>query len=273
MTILRTVAELREWRGTGPLGFVPTMGALHEGHLSLVRHAAREAERTLVSIFVNPTQFGPTEDLAKYPRPFEQDVELAEGAGAGAVFAPTFEELYPSRGHTKIVVRGPAERYEGMRRPGHFEGVCTVVAKLLCAATPTVSVFGLKDLQQCAVVGRLHRDLFLPGELLFAPTCREPDGLAMSSRNRYLQPEDRAGAALLSQMLFSDCEPDEAVHELQENGFAVEYYERVRLSDFSPAPDADEDAAIVAAARYRGVRLIDNLLIGRPLSLGRIANG
>ena len=271
MTILRTIAELREWRAEGPLGFVPTMGALHEGHLDLVRHADREAGRTLVSIFVNPLQFGANEDLAKYPRPFDRDVELAASAGAAAVFAPSFEEMYPGGGSTRITVRGAAEGYEGQRRPGHFDGVATIVAKLLMAVNPTVSVFGLKDLQQCAVVCRMHRDLFLPGELLFAPTRREADGLAMSSRNAYLEPEDRPAAALLSHVLFECDDLEEAHAALRDGGFAVEYVDRIALSTFTSAPEASNDAAVIAAARFRGVRFIDNVLIGQPVSLGRIA--
>lgn len=268
MTILRTRDELREWRSDGPLGLVPTMGALHEGHLDLVRAARQREGRVLVTIFVNPTQFAPHEDLSRYPRPFQEDVRKANEAGADAIFHPPAEEIYPPSDATRVRVGGVAEPLEGERRPGHFEGVATVVARLTNLARPTLSVYGLKDLQQCAVIARMHRDLALPGTLAFHPTRRESNGLAMSSRNAYLSPADRPEAGFLSEALRG---PDLAWgrDELQRRGWEVDYLERVSLADFRPT-EVDEDAAIVAAARYGGVRLIDSRLLGTPTSLGGI---
>jgi pantoate--beta-alanine ligase len=183
------------------LGFVPTMGALHAGHLSLVRLAARDADRVVVSIFVNPLQFGPQEDLAHYPRDLEGDLQRLAGESVDAVYLPSPETMYPDGFATRVTVGGLDSVLEGARRPGHFSGVCTVVLKLLDAVTPDVLWLGQKDAQQCAVLERLVRDLDLPVKVKRGATMREGDGLAMSSRNAYLTPEERAQAPVLYQAL------------------------------------------------------------------------
>ncbi len=184
------------------IGCVPTMGFLHEGHLSLVREAKRRAAVCVVSIYVNPAQFGPKEDFAAYPRDFERDRKLCESAGVDAIFAPGDAEMYPAGAATTWVEEPAIARpWEGERRPGHFRGVCTVVAKLFNMMLPDVACFGQKDAQQCAVVKRMVRDLNFPLEVVICPTVREPDGLAMSSRNIYLSPAERQQATVLKQSL------------------------------------------------------------------------
>jgi pantoate--beta-alanine ligase len=203
MEIFRTVAEMRQWsramRSAGKtIGLVPTMGALHAGHASLIRAAAASCGRVAVSIFVNPTQFGPNEDFARYPRSFEADCALAQAEGAHAVFAPPVEELYPDGAASFVEVEGLSGRLDGASRPGHFRGVATVVAKLLIAAEPDRAFFGQKDAAQVAVVRRMVADLRLPAEIVVCPIVREADGLALSSRNRYLSPAERIQALVLS---------------------------------------------------------------------------
>jgi len=206
MEVLHTVAELRQWSrhersGGSMIGLVPTMGALHAGHASLIRAAAATCGRVAVSIFVNPSQFGPSEDYARYPRTFEADCTLAQAEGADAVFAPTVEELYPAGGTTFVEVEGLGNRLDGASRPGHFRGVATVVAKLLIASEADRAYFGQKDAAQVAVVRRMVADLRLPAEIVVCPIVREPDGLALSSRNRYLSPAERAQALVLSRAI------------------------------------------------------------------------
>lgn len=203
MQIWRTVREFRaaRARAADPLGLVPTMGALHEGHLSLARRARAECATVAMSIFVNPTQFGPHEDFARYPRPLERDLELAESVGVDLAFVPGLEEMYPSGMSTVVEVQGPALRWEGERRPGHFRGVATVVAKLFTITSPQRAYFGEKDYQQLQVIRRLALDLNLPVEVVGCPIVREPDGLALSSRNVYLAPEERQHATALYQAL------------------------------------------------------------------------
>ena len=206
MHILNTLDELRDYRRglTGTLGFVPTMGALHEGHLSLVDAAKEYADRAMVSVFVNPTQFGPNEDLARYPRPFEADVALCEARGVDAIFAPTPDVMYPADAvDVSIDVPALTNVLEGELRPGHFAGVCRVVAKLLILAMADVAIFGRKDYQQLQVIQAMAEDLFLPTRIIAAPTKREPDGLAMSSRNRYLEGEQRRHAIGLHKALLA----------------------------------------------------------------------
>ncbi len=184
------------------VGFVPTMGCLHEGHLSLMREAKHRAGVCVVSIYVNPTQFGPKEDFSKYPRDFERDSEMCESVGVDAIFAPTDAEMYPAGAATTWVEETVvSERWEGASRPGHFRGVCTVVAKLFNIVLPDVACFGQKDAQQCAVLRRMVRDLDFPLEFVVCPTVREPDGLAMSSRNVYLSAAERQDALSLKQAL------------------------------------------------------------------------
>jgi len=203
MNIVRTMAELRSTRASmdAPLGLVPTMGALHEGHLSLVRRARQECASVVVSVFVNPTQFGVQEDLSAYPRDLGRDASLAEQAGADLVWAPGVEDMYPPAFQTWVEVESLTQPLEGRYRPGHFRGVATVVAKLFNAIQPQRAYFGQKDAQQVAVIRRMTRDLDFPIEVVVCPTVREADGLALSSRNVYLHPEERRAAPVLFQAL------------------------------------------------------------------------
>jgi len=203
MRVLTTVEEVRAWRRErkGSVGLVPTMGALHAGHLSLVAAACGENDRVAATLFVNPKQFGPQEDLALYPRDLERDVRLLEGAGTEAVFAPSVEAMYPPGAETTVDVGSVALPLEGERRPGHFRGVATVVLKLLEIASPDRAYFGEKDAQQLAVVRRLVADLDVPVQIRSCPIVREADGLALSSRNAYLSPEERKAATVLFRAL------------------------------------------------------------------------
>ncbi len=203
MKVVTTLAELRAARAElqNPLGFVPTMGYLHAGHLSLVRAARAECTAVAASIFVNPTQFGPTEDLASYPRDLDHDLSLLEAEGVDLVWTPTVEVMYPPRYQTWVTVEEVTQPLEGARRPTHFRGVTTVVAKLFNAVQPQKAYFGQKDAQQVAVVRQMVRDLNFPVEVVVCPIVREPDGLALSSRNVYLNPQERAAAIVLSRAL------------------------------------------------------------------------
>lgn len=208
MQTITTVAELRhalaEARNAGKrVGFVPTMGYLHHGHMTLVEASRARSDVTVVSIFVNPTQFGPTEDLSTYPRDFQRDEQLCRNSGVAIVFAPDAREVYPAEFQTFVEPGGLASPLCGSFRPGHFQGVATVVCKLFNLVQPDVAFFGQKDFQQCAVVRRMAVDLNLPIEIVTVPTVREPDGLAMSSRNRYLSAEERRQALALSRGLFA----------------------------------------------------------------------
>jgi len=204
MVILRTVDDLRRWSRAarakpGNVGLVPTMGALHAGHASLIRAASAACSHVAVSLFVNPTQFGPGEDYARYPRSFEADCALAESEGADVIFAPSVEELYPNGPDSTFVeVPGLSDRLDGASRPGHFRGVATVVAKLLIAAEPDRAFFGQKDAAQVAIIHRMVADLGLATEIVACPIVRDADGLALSSRNVYLSPAERAQALILS---------------------------------------------------------------------------
>jgi pantoate--beta-alanine ligase len=203
MEVVHTIPELRAAvararRSGKSVGFVPTMGCLHDGHLSLIRRAKTEAAYVVVSIFVNPTQFGPTEDFSKYPRTMEADRRGCEAAGADLIFAPTTEAFYPAGASTWVEVEGVSDGLCGTHRPGHFRGVATVVAMLFNAVQADLAVFGRKDLQQLAVIRRMVRDLHLPVRIVAHETVREADGLAMSSRNRYLTPEQRPQAATIA---------------------------------------------------------------------------
>jgi pantoate--beta-alanine ligase len=203
MIVVRTVAELRAARRElpGPVGFFPTLGYMHEGHLSLVRRAREECASVVASIFVNPTQFGPDEDLDRYPRDEARDLAMLEQAGTDLVIVPPVEEVYPAGDVTRIRVAGLSDVLEGARRPGHFEGVTTVVGKLFNIVQPDRAYFGRKDAQQVLIIERMVRDLHFPVTIVRCPTVREPDGLACSSRNVYLTPEQRAQAVSLSQGL------------------------------------------------------------------------
>ncbi len=255
------------------VGFVPTMGALHEGHLSLVRRARRECGFTAVSIFVNPLQFGPGEDFARYPRRPQEDAALLEREGVDLLYLPDAEEFYPKDFSTSVEVAGPSEGGEGAVRPGHFRGVATVVAKLLLRTQPDVAFFGRKDLQQTAVLRRMVRDLDFPLRVEVCDTVREPDGLAFSSRNAYLSPEERRRAATLPRALFaardraSAGETDapalvrQAREELERAGLAVDYVEIVDAETMRPTERVRPGAALAAAIRLGKTRLIDNVLL------------
>lgn len=257
----------RRWRREGhAIGLVPTMGALHAGHLSLVERACRENDRIVVSIFVNPIQFGPGEDFERYPRDPERDAEALAKAGVDAIYRPTVGAMYPPGSSTRIHVAGVSEPLEGRARPGHFDGVATVVAKLFTAVEPDRAYFGQKDAQQVAVVKRMAQDLDFPVEIRVSPTVREPDGLALSSRNAYLAPDERKAAASLSSALRLASEayargqrsPERLRHILRERLEAeplaqVEYAELVEPETFS-APGS----LAVLAVRIGRTRLIDN---------------
>jgi pantoate--beta-alanine ligase len=274
----RTVKALRRsiagWRGAGEtIALIPTMGALHEGHLALGRLGRRRADRVVVSIFVNPTQFAPNEDFSAYPRPLRDDVRKLAGL-ADLIFVPSVDEMYPGGSATTVSLAGPAAvGLEDRFRPTHFQGVATVVAKLLIQAMPDVAIFGEKDFQQLKVVTRMTRDLHLPVRIVGGATVREPDGLALSSRNRYLSPDQRIRAPELYRAL-RDCAeairagrgPVEAVLEaraaLASAGFEVDYVEARHAETLTPIASAlDGPIRLVAAARLGTTRLIDNVSV------------
>ncbi|HVD86339.1 MAG TPA: pantoate--beta-alanine ligase [Solirubrobacterales bacterium] len=284
-SVMRTKAELRSAlapakREGKTVGLVPTMGYLHEGHLSLIRAARAECDLVVVSLFVNPTQFGPGEDLDRYPRDEERDLRLAAEAGADLVFAPVVSEIYPDGFSAAVEVTGPpTEVLDGdpsRRGPEHFRGVTTVVAKLFNVVGPGVAYFGQKDAQQAVVIRRMVRDLDFPVRIEVLPTVREPDGLAMSSRNAYLEPADRERAAALSRALAAaehgaragslDCGLEAARRELAGAGIEPEYLEARDAETLEPVEQLGDRAVLVAvAARLGAARLIDNTLI-RPLN-------
>ncbi len=262
MKVLEDLAALRAWRASqGEVGFVPTMGALHEGHLTLIRQARQaEGQAVLVSIFVNPTQFGPNEDLASYPRTLERDLELCREAGCDAVYAPTPEDMYRSGATTFVEVGAVAEPLCGRFRPGHFRGVATVVAKLFLRAQPQRAYFGEKDYQQLQVIRTMVQDLDFPVEVVGVPTVRETDGLAMSSRNQRLSPEARAQAARLYAALQAGPSPEAARELLRQAGIEPQYLELVDPDTLQPKPCPLQGRGVLAVAAYVGdVRLIDNL--------------
>jgi pantoate--beta-alanine ligase len=278
METVRTVADLRAriraWRGAGErIALVPTMGALHEGHLSLVTLGRAHAERVVATIFVNPTQFGPNEDLAAYPRDEARDAAMLESAGCDLIFAPSLDEMYPPGFSTKVRVEGLTDCLCGAARPGHLDGVAQVVTKLLNQAQADYAVFGEKDWQQLAVIRRLARDLDIPTGILGAPVVREADGLAMSSRNRYLDPAQRAVAGQLNKVIYLAAdnilrgapvaaEMADAVAALTAVNFdQVDYVECRGADDLAPvgAFDPAHPARVFAAARLGRARLIDNV--------------
>jgi pantoate--beta-alanine ligase len=276
MQVLTTVAEVRAARAAFPtLGLVPTMGYLHAGHISLVEQAKAECGAVAVSIFVNPTQFGPNEDLARYPRDLPRDLHMLEQAGADLVFAPEPAEIYPKGFASRIEVGAVAEPLEGASRPGHFAGVATVVAKLFNIVQPTRAYFGQKDAQQTVVIRRMARDLDMPVEVVIAPTVREPDGLALSSRNVYLTADQRAAAPVLFQALslvkarFEAGERDAnalrtAMREViaTEPGVDIDYVSVADLDTLQELERIESGALVSLAARLGKTRLIDNLLLG-----------
>jgi pantoate--beta-alanine ligase len=279
MKILHTVEELRAWsraqRSAGDsVGLVPTMGALHAGHASLIRAAAESCAQVAVSIFVNPTQFGPNEDYARYPRTFAIDCALCEREGAQAIFAPSAEEIYPARAATFVEVEGLSERLDGQSRPGHFRGVATVVTKLMIAAEADRAFFGQKDAAQVAVLRRMACDLRLGTEVLVCPIVRETDGLAMSSRNVYLSPEQRRQALVLSRAVHrverQVAEGERRARPLIEAAreeFAKEplvrpdFIEIVDWDSLLPVDSAVAGSLFAVAAWVGETRLIDNTVL------------
>jgi pantoate--beta-alanine ligase len=268
--VVTTIAELRSLLEGRRVALVPTMGALHDGHLALVDRASELADVVVVSIFVNPLQFGPTEDLERYPRDLEADLAALAGHGADYVFAPSVEEMYPD-GKPQTTVRGGAtgELFEGRSRPGHFDGMLTVVAKLLGIVQPAVALFGQKDAQQLFLVQRMVKDLDIPTRIEPVETVREADGLARSSRNRYLSPDERRAAPVLHRALeaaasASDRGIDAVVAAAQsvlmgEEHVTVDYLRVVDPRTFQPVPDDYRGPArILIAAQVGPARLIDN---------------
>lgn len=277
MKIVRTVRELRgavaaARRKGKRIGFVPTMGALHEGHLSLVRRAAKETGFVVVSVFINPIQFNNAADLKKYPRPLARDARLSAAAGADLVFAPSVKEIYPPGFQTFVEVTRLTRRWEGKLRPGHFRGVTTVVAKLFNLAQPDVAYFGQKDAQQARVVRQLVRDLGFPVEVKVLPTVREPDGLAMSSRNARLSPTERRASTVLFRALqtgrrlleWPHRRKNEVFRRMREvlrqaPGSRVEYIAVVDPDTLEPMERLAKPALLLLAVRIGGTRLIDCL--------------
>jgi pantoate--beta-alanine ligase len=280
MDVLESLDTLATWRAgvTGTLGLVPTMGALHEGHLSLVRRARRECDRVAVSIFVNPAQFGPSEDLDRYPRDLPGDLALLEREGTDVVFTPTPALVYPPGFCAWVTVERLTERWEGASRPGHFRGVATVVLKLLNLVRPRRAYFGEKDYQQLRVVERMARDLDVPVTIVACPTVREPDGLAMSSRNVNLAPDDRRAATVLSRALRlaqAECARGERdatrlrtiVEQVitAEPRARIDYVAVVEPLMLEPLTVIDEVGAVCCiAVRVGPVRLIDNMVLHPP---------
>jgi pantoate--beta-alanine ligase len=280
MEILRTVTELRQWsralrsQADNTVGLVPTMGALHAGHASLMRAAHASCSHVAVSIFVNPTQFGPNEDYSRYPRTFDADCALAEAEGADVIFAPSVEELYPAGTTTFVEVEGLSNLLDGASRPGHFRGVATIVSKLLIAAEPDRAYFGQKDAAQVAVIRRMVTDLRLGTEIVVCPIVRDPDGLALSSRNIYLSPSQRRQALTLSR----------AIHEVEtlasagerrtttliesarklfsaDPAIRVDYIVLVDWSTLEPVEIATPGSLFAVAASVGPTRLIDNVIL------------
>jgi len=283
MVDLDAIPDLRRWvRGQRAarrrIGFVPTMGYLHEGHLRLVDEARRRADSVVMSVFVNPLQFGPNEDFLRYPRDLERDHALAAARGVDALFVPSTETMYPTGAEVRVLPGPTGDRWEGAARPGHFAGVLTVVAKLLHLVEPDVACFGRKDVQQAVLIAQMVRDLDWPVEIVVVPTVREPDGLALSSRNAYLDAEERRQATGLSSAL-------QAAHDAwragQTNSQRLEDTMRQRLAMFpdirleylaiveprtlAPVTTVSADTVIALAARVGRTRLIDNIVLGEGL--------
>lgn len=279
MNICKTIAQVRAahetfGHGRKTLGLVPTMGALHQGHLSLVRAAKAQCDAVAVSIFVNPTQFGPNEDFSKYPRTFERDCALLDKEHVDLLFAPSVEEMYPQNTVTSVTVEGLSEKLDGRSRPGHFRGVTTVVAKLFHIVEPDKAFFGQKDAAQAAIIRRMVRDLNLPVEIVVCPIVREPDGLAMSSRNAYLDPEQRKSALVLRRSL-------EEIEELFKQGerslekliasgkqtlltepsVRLDYLEIVDPDSLDPVTEISRPTLVAVAAYVGTTRLIDNVVL------------
>jgi pantoate--beta-alanine ligase len=284
MVELTTLPDLRAWvrarrREGRRIGLVPTMGYLHEGHLALVDEARRRADTVVMSIFVNPLQFGPAEDLERYPRDLPRDRRLAEERGVDALFVPSEGVMYPQSPEIRIVPGASAERWEGAARPGHFTGVLTVVAKLFHLTEPDVACFGRKDVQQAVLIRRMVRELDWPLELAVVPTVREPDGLALSSRNAYLDPEQRRRATALSGALReahaawrggerSAAAIEARMRRLLEGypDVVVEYIAVAEPESLAPVTEVRETTIVALAARVGRTRLIDNIVLGEGVA-------
>ncbi|WP_113699799.1 pantoate--beta-alanine ligase [Nonomuraea lactucae] len=264
-------SELAKARGEGRVALVPTMGALHEGHRSLIRAARGRADQVVVSVFVNPLQFGPNEDFSRYPRTFDADLETCRAEGVDVVFAPSVEAMYQPDRQVEVTSGRMGTIVEGACRPGHFDGVLTVVLKLFNLVRPDLAVFGQKDAQQLALIRRMVADLDLPIEILGVPTVREPDGLALSSRNRYLSAGDRQVALSLSRALLAGvarstpAEVRAAARAVLDDApaeLAVDYLALVDPATFTEVPDSyDGEAVLAVAAKVGTTRLIDNMIV------------
>lgn len=279
MEILRTISEVRNVvsgakREGKRIGFVPTMGALHEGHMSLVEEAKKRSGLVIVSIFVNPTQFGPGEDLDKYPRTLDSDLEKCRLEGVDVVFAPAADEMYPEKNLTWVKVDKITEGLCGDSRPGHFRGVCTVCTKLFNIVQPDAACFGQKDAQQAAVIKRMVRDLNMPLEIVVCPTVREADGLAVSSRNAYLSRQHRLDASLLYKSLKAaetlitqgEKDVDKVVCKIrnvlsEKNSIEVEYINVVDLKTLEPVERIEGENLVAVAVKIDSTRLIDNIVV------------
>ncbi len=280
--LVRTISEVREEvrrsrRDGGTIGLVPTMGYLHEGHLSLLDLCRRLTDHVVMSVYVNPLQFGPSEDFERYPRDLERDLAAAKPRGVDLVFAPEDRELYPAPPSVVVTPRRLADRLCGLSRPGHFEGVLTVVGKLFAIVQPDVAVFGQKDYQQALLIRRMVEDLNLPLRIEVAQTVRDPDGLAMSSRNEYLSVDGRRQALRIPRGLaaavraFRSGQTDpQAIRSLvlgtleAGGGVDIEYVEVLSGDQLEPVERAEEGTVVAVAARVGSTRLIDNVLLGRP---------
>jgi pantoate--beta-alanine ligase len=279
MEIVRTISWMKQLAKDAlldgrSLGLVPTMGALHQGHFSLVHAAKHQCSPVVVSIFVNPKQFGPAEDLQKYPRTFEADCKALENLGVDFLFAPSPEEMYPAGFNTSVSVKGLSEKWEGRARPGHFDGVATVVLKLFEIVKPQTAFFGRKDAQQAQIIRRMVADLNLDTEISLCPIVREPDGLALSSRNVYLKPQERQAATALSQALAGlkgsiDGGERDVLRLLatlrskldSQPGISVDYAEIVDAETFEPVRALRGNCYALVAAKVGSTRLIDNAYI------------
>jgi pantoate--beta-alanine ligase len=273
--IVRNSEELTLARGElrGRLALVPTMGALHPGHMTLIAEARVRADAVAATIFVNPAQFGPNEDFSRYPRQEEQDVRMLQEAGCDLLWIPSVADIYPAGFATTVSVSGVSERWEGEARPGHFDGVATIVAKLLLSVRPDVALFGEKDFQQLAVIRRMVADLNIPAEIVGAPTIREADGLALSSRNAYLSEEERQRAIALPEALQGARQAilggtsvaqalEDARNRLRDGGFSrVDYFALVDAATLVPLDRPEGEMRLIAAARIGTTRLIDNLAV------------
>ena len=277
MRTIRSIRGLQAWRRkheNQQIGFVPTMGALHEGHLSLIRQARKHCSMVVVSIFVNPLQFGPAEDLGRYPRNLKADQQLCRETGVDLLFVPSGEEFYPQNFQTTVRVNRLSEHWEGEARPTHFEGVTTAVTKLLCLVRPNQTYFGQKDYQQLLVVKQLVKDLNIDTRIVRCPTVRESDGLALSSRNHYLSESQRRQAARVSAALrqgvksiqlgkrqVSTIQREMKKILSQSKGITIEYLAVCEAQSLAPLPVAKGSMVLLAAVRLGHVRLIDNMLV------------